>query len=636
MEVRLVAIHGPLKGMSFSLEENETSIGRGSDNTISINDRKLSRRHCVIRRESDQFELRDLDSRNGTRVNGIPRAERLLEAGDLISFSDSVFLFDWVGATDGPQRGRVLPEEAPTLTESLVRITQEEALRIQRDGLELHDLPAERLSRELNTLLKINSLLGSVRGLEPLQARLLELIFQNFPVERGGIVYGEDSGSEYQLISHGGGAKNEREEFRPSRTILEAVLKEGTPILSNHILQDPALAGAPSLIESGVHSVLCVPLRSLERNLGAIYLENRTPALRFDEHHLRLLTAIAGAAAAGFENASHVEWLTSEHQRLEADLALDHNMLGRSPAIQKVFELIARVAPTDSTVLITGESGTGKELAARAIHQNSSRAGKPFLAVNCATLTDTLLENELFGHEKGAFTGAIGQKKGKLEVADGGTVLLDEVGELAPELQAKLLRFLQEREFERVGGHQPIRVDVRILASTNRNLEQAIGESRFRQDLYYRLNVVSLKLPPLRLRSGDVILLSEHFLNRFGRKCDRPLKGFAPQARRYLENYQWPGNVRELQNAIERAVVMSSGSFIVPDDLPEGVLDAAAPAAQSTKFHDQITQRKRELIVNALESAGGNFTEAAKSLGIHRTYLHRLIRNLGLADKLKS
>lgn len=633
MKPRLLTIHGPLKGTVFNLGNDDVSIGRGADNQVSIPDLNVSRRHCVVRRQGDQFLIRDLESTNGTLVNGIPVKERVLTVGDQIAVADSVLLYDWFGESqEASPGGGALLEAEPTVNQSRFQITAEETSSIQRDGLQLDHLPAERLRRDLNALLRINSLLGSIRSLDPLREQLLELIFRHFPAQHGAIVYAAEDGSNCTVnaVRSGEGAADE---FRPSRTILETVLKKRTPLLSNDILADPALAGADSLMQAGVRAVLCVPLPFSGPRAGVIYLENRDAGAVFDADHLRLLTAIAGTAAGALENAEELERLTEEYQRLKGDLAADQNMLGRSPAMQRVFDLIARVAPSDSTVLIIGESGTGKELAARAIHRNSPRAARPFLAVNCAILTDELLGSELFGHEKGAFTGAVSRKKGKLELADSGTVLLDEVGELAPELQAKLLRFLQEREFERVGGNQPIRVDVRIIASTNRNLERAIEENRFRSDLYYRLNVVSLPMPPLRDRADDVLLLARHFLNRFGARCNRRLKGFSAAAGRCLKAYSWPGNVRELQNAIERAVVMSADSLILPEDLPDTVRAPTRFQRRSPRFHEQVAHCKRELISDALRKADGNLTRAARSLGIHRTYLHRLIKNLGIRQK---
>jgi transcriptional regulator with PAS, ATPase and Fis domain len=297
--------------------------------------------------------------------------------------------------------------------------------------------------------------------------------------------------------------------------------------------------------------------------------------------------------------------------------------------------MMAKVAPVDSTVLLQGESGTGKELAARAIHQNSSRAEKPFVAINCAALTETLLETELFGHEKGAFTGAIAQKKGQLEIADGGTVFLDEIGELAPALQVKLLRVLQEREFLHVGGTRPIKVNIRVIAATNRDLSQQVRAGSFREDLFYRLNVVSLTMPPLRARPDDIPLLAEHFAQKYGQQCKRRIRGLSAEARALLLAYDWPGNIRELQNAIERAVVLGSSDVILPEDLPDALLEA--PAVRDTglpRYHAAVKDLKKDLIVKAVQQTHGSYTEAAKLLGVHPNYLHRLIRNLGLKSML--
>ena len=314
---------------------------------------------------------------------------------------------------------------------------------------------------------------------------------------------------------------------------------------------------------------------------------------------------------------------------------IQHDMVGGSPQLREVHQFIAKVAPTDSTVLITGESGTGKELVARAIHRNSPRANKPFVAINCAALIETLLESELFGHEKGAFTGAVAQKKGKLEVADGGTVFLDEIGELAPTLQAKLLRVLQEHEFERVGGTRPIKVNIRLVAATNKDLGEAIQSGTFRKDLYYRLNVVSLKMPPLRERREDIPLLANYFAMIYSKKSKRRVIGVSDEARACLLAYDWPGNIRELGNAIEHAVVLGSSDLILPEDLPEAVLETLPRTgiAVST-YYEAIIEAKRQLILRALDQASGNYVDTAKHLGMHVNYLHRLIKNLNLKQAI--
>jgi Nif-specific regulatory protein len=349
-----------------------------------------------------------------------------------------------------------------------------------------------------------------------------------------------------------------------------------------------------------------------------------------------LVTAISGIAAVALENARHFEWLVSENQRLQEDIQVEHNMIGESQRMRDVYQFIARVAPTSSTVLILGESGTGKELAARATHLNSPRKAKAFIAVNCAALTETLLESELFGHEKGAFTGAVAQKKGKLEVADGGTLFLDEVGEMPALLQVKLLRVLQEQEFERVGATRTLRVDIRLIAATNKDLEEAIRQGTFRQDLYYRLNVVSLSMPPLRERREDIPLLASYFVQKYSDKCNRKVRGISGEARARLTSYDWPGNVRELENAIERGVVLGTTDLILPEDLPEAVLETATPASGGVaNYHEAVTEAKKQLILKAVEQAEGNYTEAAKLLGVHPNYLHRLIRNMNLRPELK-
>ena len=309
-----------------------------------------------------------------------------------------------------------------------------------------------------------------------------------------------------------------------------------------------------------------------------------------------------------------------------------HDMVGDSEAMRRVYSRIVKVAPSDCTVLISGETGTGKELAARAIHQNSRRARRPFVAINCAALTESLLESELFGHERGAFTGAVVQKKGKLEVADGGTVFLDEIGELAPALQSKLLRALQHHEFERVGGTRTIKVDVRVIAATNRDLAAAVAAGTFRQDLWYRLNVVSLTMPPLRDRRADIPVLAAHFAAKYGRGRAVSLSA---EAVAVLTAHDWPGNVRELENAIERAVVLGASDRILADDLPESLVEMAAgraPDDAATMYHQGVADVKRRLILGAIHRSGGNYTAAAKLLGLNPTYLHRLLRTLQLRD----
>jgi Nif-specific regulatory protein len=348
--------------------------------------------------------------------------------------------------------------------------------------------------------------------------------------------------------------------------------------------------------------------------------------------HRETLAAVATIASAALENIRDIEALRGENRMLREQLGSDTGIVGESPAIATLLRLIARVAPRETSVLVLGESGTGKELVARALHSRSPRANRPFVAINCAALTETLLESELFGYEKGAFTGAAAQKKGKLETAEGGTVFLDEIGELAPLLQAKLLRVLQQREFERVGGTRTLKLDVRVIAATNRDLAAEVRRGVFREDLYHRLNVVALKVPPLRERPSDILPLAHYFLARATARCRRRVTGIAPEAERCLASYSWPGNVRELENAIERAVVLGDSEVLLSEDLPEAILDAgpAVPGA----LQASVTQAKRDLILAAFRETGGDHNLAATKLKLHPNSLRRLVRVLGLREIL--
>jgi transcriptional regulator with PAS, ATPase and Fis domain len=318
--------------------------------------------------------------------------------------------------------------------------------------------------------------------------------------------------------------------------------------------------------------------------------------------------------------------------RFTSEVTVSHDLIGESGPMREVYRRLSRAAPADSTVLIHGETGTGKELIARAIHANSPRASAPFVAINCAAVPDGLMESELFGHERGAFTGALSQKRGRLETASGGTVFLDEIGELPAALQSKLLRVLQERTLDRVGGTRPIPIDVRIVAATNRDLAGAVKSGTFRQDLYYRLNVVSIAVPALRDRAEDVLLLITFFVHKHAGRSRRRVRGVTREARAALTQYSWPGNVRELENAIERAIVMGDGDWIELADLPEHLLESVGDQVGEDGYHARVNKAKRDTIARALERSGGNVAQAARELRLQPTYLHRLVRNLGLRE----
>ncbi len=325
-----------------------------------------------------------------------------------------------------------------------------------------------------------------------------------------------------------------------------------------------------------------------------------------------------------FENQELRREARQLRQRVR-DRVAPGNIVGTAPPMQRVFEVVDQVAPSRATVLITGESGTGKELVANAIHQRSPRTNGPFIKLHCAALAESLLESELFGHERGAFTGAMARKDGRFQLADGGTLFLDEIGEISPAIQVKLLRFLQEHEFERVGGTQTIRVDVRVIAATNRNLTEEVAKGRFREDLYYRLNVVAIEMPPLRDRRTDIPALARFFLDRYAKENAKTIEGFTPETLTLLSSYDWPGNVRELENAIERAVVLAAGPHIEPKQLPDHVRPKQTPAGFPLIPGATMADIERYAILETLKSTGGSTSKAAEVLGIStRTIQYRL------------
>jgi Nif-specific regulatory protein len=634
----LEAVAGPLKGSCIPLTEDEVSFGREPSNRISLLDAAVSRKHCVITRHAGQFKIQDLNSRNSTFVNGVPVTERTLASGDEIKIGNSLFVFV-LPETEKAKSISTSVEFDKTAASGSTIILRKQDARYLRDleDLRLENVKsASRTLGDLNALLRISKAVNSVRGLEALEKQVLESIFEVAPADRAAILLCEHGAEEWTSVFGWDRRAGPSQAVQVSRTIVSQVLSDGVAMLSNDLPAQESFSDTASIVERRIHSVLAVPLEVFDRILGVIYLDASNPDARFDEDHLQLLTAIGSIAAAALDQARRMESLELENRRLQDEIGLEHSMVGDSPRMRDVYQFIARVAPRDITVLIFGESGTGKELVARAIHRTSSRAHKPCVAINCAALAESLLESELFGHEKGAFTGAIAQKKGKLEVAEGGTVFLDEIGELAPLLQAKLLRVLQEREFERVGGTRTIKLDVRLITATNRDLEEEVKKGRFREDLFYRLNVVSLRMPALRERREDIPLLASYFTAKFSQRSNRQVLGVSPHARTCLTNYDWPGNVRELENAIERAVVLGSTDMILPEDLPEAVLERAESAgATMTAFHDALRESKKQLILNAFEQAQGSYTEAAHLLGLHPNYLHRLIRNLNMKQLLR-
>jgi transcriptional regulator with GAF, ATPase, and Fis domain len=629
MNPRLLTISGPLKGSEFPLSSGEFVIGREPSNAIWLEHPSVSRRHCLIRIEDGRCAILDLDSRNGTFVNRVPVKERDLANGDEVRIGEYVFLLltRETAAAHGPAESI---DDSKLLTRSMI-LKPEDSRYLRPLGLagELGAEPAgqtARVARDLNSLLAASKAIHSLRGTEAIARQLLQSAFEVTPARRGALVLFDADGT------------GQRSTFVLERKGDVAEFLAGAAIFNEGLICQVMEERATVLweaAEQGAAALLGSPVTAFERTLAAIALQSEAVG-RFTENHLQLVTALGSIAGPALENARRLELVENENRRLQAEIGRQHNMVGESAPMRAVYHMIAKAAPSDATVLIQGESGTGKELVARAIHAGSRRSGKVFLAINCATLSESLMESELFGHERGAFTGAIAQKRGKFELADGGTLFLDEVGELAPVLQAKLLRVLQEREFERVGGTRPIKVDIRLMAATNRDLEEPAESGLFRRDLYYRLNVIALVAPPLRERREDIPLLARYFVAKYAEKTGRRIAGISPAARACLTRYDWPGNVRELENAMERAVVLGSSELIEPEDLPESALETGPGGDISVGgYHEALVEAKKRLILGAIEEAGGSHQAAAKALGINQTYLSRLIRNLNLKTASK-
>jgi len=383
------------------------------------------------------------------------------------------------------------------------------------------------------------------------------------------------------------------------------------------------------------YSIMAVPMKVREETVGVIEILNKRQKKYFTQDDLRWLELFAVQSALAIDNARYLEKAQDEIHYLRDQVQAEkgwHNLIAQSPLILEKLDLIERVAKTDSSVLILGESGVGKELFAEQVHLKSARAGKNLVRVNCAALPEGLLESELFGHVKGAFTDAVQDRKGRFELADGGTIFLDEVGDLPLKLQAKLLRVLQQRTFERVGSSDPVTVDVRIVAATNRDIEALVEKGEFRSDLYYRLNVLPLHVPPLRQRKEDIPALADFFLKKLSRETNKRFSGFTEAAMELMLSYSWPGNVRELENAVERAVVIAKDSRIGARDLLLGGSAADTDEYKGKSLKEALSIFKRHFIRKALEDNKWNQTETAKVLDIQRTYLSRLVKELDITN----
>ena len=635
--IALTVAAGELKGRVFEVEAAGApiGIGRAPQNRVVLPDIHLSGEHGQIFREDDRYVYRDLRSTNGSRleregkrleVDG-ERREIVLRDGDLLMLGD--------------------PESPVVLSCRLAAEEEKEARVLAVKPLaELGELSG-RLERDPSGAAALYPLVRKIgkRGLD--LARVLdgvaEACFELLPkATHASIVLADDAGGErfVPVLARARGSK-QAEPVATSRAVLRRVLRDRAAVLAADAAVE--LGQTESILGAKIQSTVGAPLWDGDEVRGVIQVDNRAGTGVFRERDLELLAVLASSVALAIENARLVQRLQVAEERLrgENQYLRDRgerkftDIVGESEAMRSLLRQLEKVIDTRATVCIEGETGTGKELIASAIHHQGRRRDKLFVAVNCAALPENLLESELFGHKKGAFTGADHEKKGLFEIADGGTLFLDEIGEMSLPLQAKLLRVLQEGEVRPVGATAARAVDVRIICATNRPLEKEVEAGRFRQDLYYRLKVFPIRLPPLRERREDIPLLAEFFLRKYTREMKKAVAGFSQEAMGQLQAYAWPGNIRELENETQRLVIqVDEGVWVRPEDLApqirkvESLVGRIAPKKGPLK--DQMEEVERWLLTEALREHGGNKTKTAEALGITREGLHKKLSKYGL------
>lgn len=499
---------------------------------------------------------------------------------------------------------------------------------------------------ELRLLFELSQILDRSIDLRDELGPVLKALAQFTGMLRGTItLLDRESGELYIEAAHGlSGAELERGRYKLGEGVVGQVVQSGRPMVIPRVSQDPTFLNRTKSrknLNKDDISFLCVPIKMEQQVIGALSADRLFDESESLDEDIRLMSIIASMIAQAVrlrqQHQTERKRLLDENTRLQSELQerfRPSNIIGTSSAMQDVFDLIGQVAKSDATVLIRGESGTGKELVAHAIHFNSARASRPFVRVNVAALPESVIESELFGHEKGAFTGAIQQRRGRFELADGGTIFLDEIGELSPQMQVKMLRVLQEREFERVGGTDTVTVDVRVLAATNRDLEKMMEEGTFRQDLYYRLNVFPIHIPPLRDRRADILELANFFVEKISKKNHKYVRRISTPAIDMLTCYHWPGNVRELENVIERAVLLTTDDVVHGHHLPPTLQTAdASNTPMPGTLEDTLLRVEKEMIIECLKSARGNKAKAARELGITERLMGLRVRRHGIEPR---
>jgi Nif-specific regulatory protein len=616
-------VHPLQKGVTYG-------VGRSPKNRIVLPDDLCSRDHAEVAYAEDAWYVRDLESLNGTRVNGKPvRGDRKLDTGDEVQFGRSRFLFvydlaELPGVPEGPSRAL---EEAVKITR---RTSTSKFLPDRRRGEDTVAVADTSSDRAVSFLFRLAVDMNSAKTLEALAEVVLAGLFEGVPAEHGAVM-AVKAGRDLEMLAHRSRDGKGRTYHKASQLVSSAVLDSGEAVLADNVLNDPQYSARDSIRELRAGSLICVPVIDDEHVIGLIHLYTSAQH-RFSEDDLDYAVAVGRQMSGAWAQLRRQDELTNTNRELKAQLALESELVGSSTALKLIESQIARVAGTSATVLIRGESGSGKELVARAIHNSGPRREGPFVTLNCAAITESLLESELFGHERGAYTGATEKMIGKFEAADRGTIFLDEIGEMPLSTQSKFLRVLEGHPFERLGGNNQIKVDVRVVAATNKPLEQAVREGHFRKDLFYRLQVVEIRVPPLRDRLEDVQVLAEHFLKKFTRETGRRIRGFTSEAITKLQNYAWPGNVRELRNVIERAVALNDKPLLDGSDLWLTTLEQTSSGQHPAVIYrpHSLEEMEKRHIQETLKYTDWNKSRAAEILGIERSTLDRKIKTYGL------
>lgn len=607
------------------------TIGRATTNRVVLKDEMCSREHAEVVFTDQRWYVRDLNSLNGTRLNGKDlHGDIALNPRDLIELGNTQLLF----VEDVSKLPQIPPPPPKPKEKFEIRKRLSETHYLPGDATpqprRLRDGPPGDRDRVDHNLARLYSLaleMGSSETREELVEKVLDGLLELVKADVGAILFvNEDRALE--VAAHRHRDIKIPKYHKVSQFVSNEVLASKQGILAEDVSQDKHLRIRESLTDLQVSSLICAPILFRDSLFGLIHLYCIEPDNRLDVDDLELSLAIARQFAVALFQLQRREKLTAANRSLRDQLKVESELVGKSDPLLQIEEQIGRVADTNATVLIRGESGVGKELVARAIHNASLRRDGPFVTMNCAALTESLLESELFGHEKGAFTGATDRMIGKFEAAHLGTIFLDEIGEMTLSTQAKFLRVLEGHPFERVGGNTQIKVDVRVLAATNRSLEEAVRAGKFRRDLFFRLQVVEIEVPPLRDRRGDIPLLAEHFLGRFVKETGRKITDFTPEATQKLLAYHWPGNVRELRNVIERAVALGSGPTLDASDIWLSSLESAGPPVAAGAAYEPITldELEKRHILQTLQHTNWNKSQTALILQIERSTLDRKIK----------